>query len=237
MKTAILVGGKGMRLHEFTKEMPKALVQIGGKPILWHIMKIYAAQGFTDFVLCMGYYGEQIKEHFENNNPENWKIEYIDTGLESNKAERLRQIKKYMDGEENFFVAYGDDVSDVDIRKVLEFHKQKKKVATLTTVNPPSQFGTLRCDMLSGAVIEFEEKPKIKDQWINGGFFVFNKKIFDYLHRVKGELEGEVFTALAKDEELVAYRHSGFWGCMNNFKEWSELDELWKSRKAPWKKW
>jgi len=234
MKTAILVGGKGMRLREFTEEMPKAMVPIGGKPILWHIMKIYATAGFTDFVLCTGYYREQIEEYFKKNN-EGWTIEFADTGLESSKAERLRRIEKFMGGEENFFVAYGDDVSDVDINAVLEFHREKGKVATLTTVNPESQFGVLELDE-SGAVMGIREKPRL-NTWINGGFFVFNKRIFEYLRRVKGELENEVFAELVREGQLVARKHGGFWGCMNTFKEWSELNEVWKSEKAPWKKW
>ncbi|MBU1939561.1 glucose-1-phosphate cytidylyltransferase, partial [Candidatus Micrarchaeota archaeon] len=222
-------------LREFTEEMPKAMVPIGGKPILWHIMKIYATAGFTDFVLCTGYHREQIEEYFRKNNEDNWNIEFVDTGLESTKAERLRRIEKFMEGENEFFVAYGDDVSDVDVKAVLEFHRKSGKVGTLTTVNPESQFGVLDLGE-SGAVKGIREKPRL-NTWINGGFFVFNRRIFDYLHKVQGELENEVFAELVNEQELVARKHEGFWGCMNTFKEWSELNELWKHGKAPWKKW
>lgn len=228
MKIVILAGGKGTRLYEYTKEMPKALVPIGDKPIIWHIMKIYASHGFTDFVVCAGCFKEQIEDYFARNNCEGWKVEIVDTGTESSKAERLKRIEGYLSGEENFFVAYGDDVSDVDIGKVLEFHRSSGKVATLTAVNPESQFGVIEFDHETGIVYGFVEKPKL-NQWINGGFFVFNRRIFDYLHRVNGELEDEVFSALVKDGELVAYQHNGFWKCMNTFKEWSDLNEVWNN--------
>lgn len=236
MKTVILAGGKGTRLREYTEDMPKALVAIGGKPIIWHIMKIYASRGFTDFVVCAGYFREQLEDYFAKNKTGGWNVEIADTGLDSTKAERIRRVEKFLQGDENFFLAYGDDVSDVDVRKVLDFHLKAKKTATLTTVNPESQFGIMKYDAKSGIVKEFIEKPKL-NQWINGGFFVFNKKIFGYLKKVPGELESEVFGALVKDKELVAYRHAGFWKCMNTFKEWSELNELWQKGGAPWKKW
>jgi len=234
----ILAGGKGTRMGEHTKEMPKAMALIGDKPIIWHIMKIYASQGFTDFVVCTGYFREQIEEYFRKgeNNPEGWGVECVDTGIESSKAERIMRVREYLEGDEDFFVAYGDDVSDVNIGKVLEFHRQKGKVATLTTVQPENQFGILNHDSVSGAVVEFVEKPKMKE-WINGGFFVFSRKIFGYIEKAGGELEDEVFSALVREGELVAYPHSGFWKCMNTFKEWSELNELWNGGKAPWKKW
>lgn len=236
MKTVILAGGKGTRLREFTEEMPKAMVPIGGKPILWHIMKIYAAQGFTDFVICTGYFRGQVEKYFGENNDEKWGIECVDTGLESSKAERIRRVEERLEGEEDFFVAYGDDVSDVNIGEVLKFHKKKGRVATLTTVRPENQFGRLKYDASTGIISQFEEKPKM-EEWINGGFFVFSKEIFDYIEKTGGELEREVFNALVKDRELVAYPHNGFWKCMNTFKEWSELNELWSAGKAPWKIW
>ncbi len=232
MKTVILCGGEGTRLREYTEAIPKPLVDVGGKPIIWHIMKIYSHYGFNDFVLCLGYKGEKIRQFFANNNSEGWKIEFVDTGEKSNKAERLMQVQ-HLIKDEIFLLAYGDDVSDVDIRKVIDFHMQYGKTVTLTAVNPESQFGVLNLD--GDKVAGFVEKPKL-GVWINGGFFVMDKSIFKYLKK-GNELEDQTFKELALKGEVMAYRHSGFWKCMNVFKDVMELNDLWGKGKASWKVW
>ncbi|MBU0628032.1 MAG: NTP transferase domain-containing protein [Nanoarchaeota archaeon] len=233
MKVAILCGGKGTRLKELTEEIPKPLVEIGGKPILWHIMKIYSHYGFNDFILCLGYKGNLIEEYFRNNSnkEQRWNIEFVDTEENSNKGQRIKKIENYIK-EDNFFVAYGDDVSDVNIKKVLEQHMKNNKIVTLTAVNPESQFGIMDINH-NNEIIEFKEKPKL-DHWINGGFFVFNKRIFDYL-KDNCDLETDAFKALVKEKQITAFKHDGFWKCMNTFKDTMELNELWDNDKAPWK--
>ncbi|MBI3052410.1 NTP transferase domain-containing protein [Candidatus Woesearchaeota archaeon] len=232
MKTVILCGGEGTRLREYTESIPKPLVEVGGKPILWHIMKAYAHYGFDDFVLCLGYKGEKIREYFEKNNSEGWKITYADTGEKASKAERLMQIERHIDSK-LFFTAYGDDVSDIDINGLLEFHEENGKTVTLTAVNPESQFGVLSLhgDLVAG----FIEKPKL-DTWINGGFFVMDRKIFSHLQKGK-ELEDDTLKELAAKGEVAAYRHNGFWKCMNVFKDVVELNQLWEKGNAAWKVW
>ncbi len=231
MKVVILCGGKGTRLKEYTEDIPKPLIEIGGKPILWHIMKIYAHHGFNNFVLCLGYKGKLIEEYFKNNNHENWNIEFVDTGEKSNKGQRIKKIEPYIK-EDTFFVAYGDDVADVNIKKILEYHTEKGKIVTLTAVNPESQFGIMEVDN-NNEITEFKEKPKL-DHWINGGFFVFNKRIFNYI-KDNYDLEKETFEELVKEKQICAFKHNGFWKCMNTFKDTIELNELWKKNKAPWK--
>ena len=231
MKTVILCGGKGTRLRELTEEIPKPLVEIGGKPILWHLMKIYSHYGFNDFILCLGYKGELIKEYFSRNNKENWKITFVDTGEEANKAERIKKVQKYIK-DDNFFVAYGDDVCDVNVKKVLDLHLKKNKVVTLTAVNLLSPFGVMEVND-NDEVTEFKEKPKL-DYWMNGGYFVFNKKIFNYL-KEGYDLEKEAFEELAKEKQIAAFKHHGFWKSMNTFKDVVELNELWEKGDAPWK--
>jgi len=233
MKVAILCGGKGTRLKELTEELPKPLVEIGGKPILWHIMKIYSNYGFNDFILCLGYKGEKIQEYFQSNNKENWNIEFIDTGQNTNKGERIKKIEPYIK-ENNFCVAYGDDVADVNIKDILDFHLKNNKIVTLTAVPLLSQFGIMEMNN-NNEIIEFKEKPKL-DHWINGGFFVFNKKIFSYI-KPNYDLEKEAFEELVKEKQIQAFKHDGFWKCMNTFKDTMELNELWENNKAPWKVW
>ena len=235
MKVAILCGGKGTRLKELTEDLPKPLVEIGGKPIIWHIMKIYSHYGFNDFILCLGYKGKLIEEYFSksSNKEQKWNIEFVDTGENSNKGQRVKKIEKYIK-EDNFFVAYGDDVSDVNIKKVLEHHLKSSKIVTLTAVNPESQFGIMEINS-SNEIIEFREKPKL-DHWINGGFFIFSKKIFGYL-KDNYDLETDAFGALVKEKQISAFKHDGFWKCMNTFKDTMELNELWNRNKAPWKVW
>ena len=235
MKTVILCGGEGKRMREYTESIPKPLVEVGGKPILWHIMKIYSHYGYNDFVLLLGYKGEKIREYFEKNNSEGWRIEFADTGEKSSKAERLMQAKHHIsnDNDNDFLLAYGDDVSDVNINKVVELHKRSGKTVTLTAVKPESQFGILQLE--GNQVTGFIEKPKL-EYWINGGFFVISRKIFDFL-RKGNELEYETFRELAKKKEIIAYRHTGFWKCMNVFKDAAEMNELWAQGRAPWKMW
>lgn len=231
MKVVILCGGEGTRLMEYTHKVPKPLVKIGSKPILWHIMKFYACQGFNDFILCLGYKGDQIKEYFKNE--KEFKIKFVDTGLKSNKAERIKQIEEYIT-EDEFFVAYGDDLSNVDIKKLLEYHKSQNKIVTLTAIRPYSQFGILQFHE-NNTITGFKEKPLL-DHWINGGFFVFNKQIFKYLKKGM-ELEKEVFEQLVKENQVLAFKHEGFWKCMNTFKDTLELNKIWEEDKAKWNLW
>tara|TARA_Y100000310_G_scaffold334203_1_gene413376 strand:+ start:1576 stop:2286 length:711 start_codon:yes stop_codon:yes gene_type:complete len=233
MKTVILCGGEGTRLRELTESIPKALVDVGGKPILWHIMRFYSAQGFHDFILCLGYKKDMIIDYFKNNPEPSMNIEFVDTGEKVTKSERLKKIRPLMEGD-NFLLAYGDDLSNVDINKVIEFHNEKNKIVTITTVNPRSDFGVIELDKENN-ITGFIEKPKIKNTWINGGFAVLNTKIFDYLN--DGELEDEVYKKLADEKNICAYKHNGFWMGMNTFKDQVELSNLWNSGKHPWKVW
>ncbi len=238
MKVVILCGGKGTRLSEKTEEIPKPLVEIGDKPILWHIMKIYSHFGFKEFVLLLGYKGEKIEEYFSKSKhaQEDWKIHFIDTGLDANKAERIKQVKEILmeDKDDDFFLAYGDDVSDVDIKKVLEFHNKNKKIVTLTAVNLMSPYGILEVNE-NNEIMEFVEKPML-DHWINGGFFVVNKKIFKHM-KSGWELENEIFEELVKEKQIAAFKHKGFWKSMNTLKDTIDLNDLWKNKDAKWKVW
>ncbi|MEW6102663.1 MAG: glucose-1-phosphate cytidylyltransferase [bacterium] len=254
MKVVILCGGKGTRLNEETEFRPKPLVKIGDMPILWHIMKIYSYYGFNDFILCLGYRGEMIKEFFVNfswmgqdfilelssskktllpsNSLPNWKITFVDTGQETNTGGRIKKIEKYI-GEDTFMATYGDGVSNINIKSLLEFHKEKGRIATLTAIHPPSQFGII--EEKDGIAASFKEKPML-DGLINGGFFVFNKKIFSYLS-FDSILEEEPLRELAKEKELSVYVHSGFWMCMDTFKQAQTLNNIWKEGKGLWKVW
>jgi glucose-1-phosphate cytidylyltransferase len=230
MEVVILCGGKGTRLNERTEEIPKPLVKVGDKPILHHLMQLYAHAGHKDFILCLGYKGEKIKEYFKDN--KEWNINFIDTGENANKAERLMKVKDSIK-DDIFLLAYGDDLSDVDINKVVDFHKRVNKIITLTAVPLMSQFGVIelneKCE-----VIKFREKPKL-DHFINGGFYVVGKKIFDYI-KPGYDLEKEAFEDLAKDRQIVAFKHNGFWKSMNTLKDVIELNELYNRGNAPWKK-
>lgn len=250
MKTVILCGGKGLRMGNQSMDIPKPLVKIGNEPILWHIMKIYSSQDFSDFVLCLGYLGEKIVEYFSNQDAdilrdyvngakklsiefgeENWDITCINTGPDTNTGGRIKELENYLDS--TFLATYGDGVANIDLKDLLRFHKKQKKVATITVVRPRSQFGIL--DIESDTVTNFEEKPRL-DHWVNGGFFVFEPDIFDY---IKGDevLEKEVFERLVKDSEMAAYKHHGFWECMDTFKDGIELNEMWNLDKAEWAIW
>jgi len=258
MKVVILAGGLGTRLTEETTVRPKPMVEIGGKPILWHIMKIYSHYGFNDFIICLGYKGYFIKEYFINyylynsditvelgsnnlvvhyTNSESFKVTLVDTGNETNTAGRLKRIEKYLT-DEPFMLTYGDGVSNIDLNELLKFHRAHGKLATLTSVQLPGRFGNLDTDE-NGVVKNFEEKPDGDGTWINGGFFVLNKGIFKYLDGNVDAVQWEKkpLSEIAKDGELAAYRHIGFWKCMDALRDKIELEELWQTEKAPWKIW
>lgn len=255
MKVVILAGGKGTRLAEETSVRPKPMVEVGGKPILWHIMRIYAARGFNEFLVACGYKGELIKEYFHNFSIHSsdyfidlasgnrtvvngcgvdWRVGLIDTGLETMTGGRLLRLRRFL-GDEPFMVTYGDGLGDINVCALAEFHRSHGKIATVTAVRPPSRFGNLT---LSGSsVCEFAEKPQADDGWINGGFFVFNPEIFDYLEDDESILEREPLERLARERQLMAFRHAGFWQPMDTLRERMLLDALWASGKAPWKIW
>jgi len=257
MKTVILCGGQGTRLREETEFRPKPLVEIGGKPVLWHIMKLYAHFGFIDFTLCLGYRGNMIKEYFLNyeamNNDftillganartifkgaheeQDFQVTLADTGQEAMTGERIKRIRKYVEGD-TFFLTYGDGVSDVNIVDLLAFHKNHGKIATMTTVRPYSRFGILETEP-EGKVLAFREKPQLEG-WANAGFFVFDGKIFDYLAGDNCTLEREPLEQLAAEGQLMAYRHEGFFFAMDTYREYLYLNDLWRSGNAPWRLW
>lgn len=256
MKVVILAGGFGTRLSEETDIKPKPMVEIGGKPILWHIMKTYSSYGFNDFVICLGYKGYMIKEWFANyflhmsdvtidlknndmkvheNYAEPWKITLIDTGDNTMTGGRLKRVQEYVD-DEAFMLTYGDGVGDIDMEKLLEFHKQSGKKATLTAVQPLGRFGALELDEKS-KILSFKEKPKGDGAWINGGFFVLEPDVFNYIDGDRTVWEREPLEGLSKDRELVAYRHTGFWQPMDTLRDKLHLQNLLDSGNAPWKKW
>lgn len=255
-KVVILCGGRGTRMQSETEFKPKPLVEIGRKPILWHIMKIYSFYGFNDFILCLGYRGYMIREYFlhyelmnndftltlgsndiriyNQSKEKNWKITFVDTGENAQTGARVKRIEKYIK-EDIFMLTYGDGVANIDIRKLLNFHRSHNKIGTVTGVHPSSRFGEL---VIRGdSVVEFGEKPQIKDGFINGGFFVFHRKFFNYL---KDEddcyLEKEPLENLARDGELKVYKHEDFWQCMDTQRELDILNKLWETG-APWKVW
>jgi glucose-1-phosphate cytidylyltransferase len=229
MRVVILCGGQGIRLWPYTRRIPKPLIRIGGKPILHHVMKAYERFGYRDFILCLGYKGDQIRKYFEEN-PEGWNIHYVDTGLESPTGERIRRIASAVDGEA-FFATYADGVANVDLEELLRYHRGRGRIATITVVRPFSPFGVVTIGE-GGEVVSFQEKPLMQD-WINGGFFVFSREVFDHIR--SGEvLEREVFGRLAALGQLSAYRHSGFWRCMDTYKDAIDLNDLAKAPEAPW---
>ena len=233
MKAVILAGGYGTRISEESHLLPKPMIEIGGKPILWHIMKIYLAHKIDDFVICLGYKGEKIKEYFEQFDSKLWNVQLIDTGLDTMTGGRLKRIQDKID--DTFCVTYGDGVSDVNLNNLISFHKEKKSLATLTAIHPPERFGVLN---LSGDyVTEFHEKHTGESSWINGGFFVFEPEIFDYLHDDSTVLERTPLETLAKEQKLTAFKHNGFWYPMDTLRDKKHLETLWTSEKAPWKIW
>ncbi len=227
MQVVVLCGGKGTRLSEYTEEIPKPLIEIGPKPILWHLVKLYRKFGHKDFIFCLGYKGEKIKKFFQNE--KNANVEFVDTGLETNKAERILKVK-HLIKDDNFFVTYGDDLSDVNVNKLYSFHKKNKKIVTLTAVNLESPFGIL--ELRKNDVVGFKEKPKL-DYLMNGGFYVFNKKIFDYMKK-RHDLEKDVLSDLAKVKQIAAFKHNGFWKSMNTLKDVMELNDLYNKGRLKW---
>jgi glucose-1-phosphate cytidylyltransferase len=260
MKVVILCGGKGTRLREETEFRPKPMVPIGNRPILWHIMKIYAAQGHKDFILCLGYKGEVIRDYFRNyfwmtsdvtlglgqapsvqfhnrHQEEDWRVTLVDTGEDTLTAGRVKRIESFLGSDEEFFLTYGDGVGNVDVNQVLATHRQGGKVLTLTAVHPPGRFGELTLND-GGQVTEFNEKPQTESGWINGGFFVASRSLFDCLDNTDNiMLEQQPMQRLAAAGQLQAHRHAGFWQPMDTFQEYTLLNRLWSEGKAPWKVW
>lgn len=254
MKVVILCGGKGTRLREETEYRPKPMIEIGGRPILWHIMKVYAYHGFKDFVLCLGYKGHMIREYFLHyramcsdftinlgsrseiqfhgaHDEEEWNVTLVDTGLETLTAERVSHVRMYVEGQ-TFLVTYGDGISNINFRALVEFHRRQGRLATLTGVRDVSRFGVLQTDGDS-RVVGFKEKPQIQD-YINAGFFVFEPEVFGYLEGQACMLEQGPLPRLAADRQLSIYQHNGFWHCMDTYRDYLHLTELWDSGQAPW---
>ncbi|GAK58821.1 glucose-1-phosphate cytidylyltransferase [Candidatus Vecturithrix granuli] len=259
MKVAILAGGSGSRLAEETEIKPKPMVEIGGKPILWHIMMIYSYCGFKDFVIALGYKGEKIKEYFltycafssslmvnlkngevtyldqeKNCEQMDWRVQLIDTGLSTLTGGRIKRLAPYI-GNETFMLTWGDGVADINLHKLLEFHRSHGKLATLTAVRPPARYGHL--NIQGDKIEEFTEKPQLGEGWINGAFFVLEPGIFDYIEGDQTQWEKEPLEQLAKDGQLMAYRHTSFWQCMDTLREKYLLENYWRSGNAPWKIW
>ncbi|MBS1644040.1 MAG: glucose-1-phosphate cytidylyltransferase [Bacteroidetes bacterium] len=257
MKVVIFAGGRGTRISEESTLRPKPMIAIGGRPILWHIMKIYAAYGHTEFIICLGYKGWMIKEYFINyyhhnadltvdlkdnsvevhsNHAEPFKITLVETGLDTSTAGRLRRVLPYTNGEP-FMLTYGDGVSDVDINKLLAFHQQSGRICTMTSIQATSRFGVIKMDD-KGKISSFEEKPADSGTWINGGFFVLQPEIKDYLHPDADEVmwERQPMDDLAKEGQIAAYKHHGFWKAMDTLRDKEELEGLWEKNNAPWAK-
>jgi len=259
MKTVILAGGFGTRISEETSVLPKPMVEIGGMPILWHIMKMYSSYGHNDFIICLGYKGNIIKDFFTNyylhnsnftidlktnsieilnNSIEPWKVTLVDTGEKTMTGGRLKRVRDYI-GDETFFMTYGDGVSDVNIDKVLAFHKSNKTFATLTTVQPPERFGIINLEKDSKLVSSFKEKPKgdaLKQHWINAGFFALEPQVFDYLEDDSTIWEKKL-EVLASMGQLAAFKHNGYWQSMDTLMDKNLLNSIWSKGKAPWKSW
>jgi len=258
MKVVIFAGGLGTRISEETDARPKPMVEIGGKPILWHIMKIYDRFGFNDFIICLGYKGYIIKEYFMNyflhnsditldlgsnklevhgSHTEAFKVTLVETGVNTKTAGRLKQVERYL-GNEDFMLTYGDGLSDVNIKELLAFHKQQNKIATVTAIQLDARFGGMDISK-NGEVTSFREKTKDESKWINGGFFVLRPEVFKYL---KGDMdnmmwEDEPLEKLTEDNQLAAYQHKGFWKCMDALRDKIELEAIWQSGQAKWKTW
>lgn len=258
MKVVLFAGGLGTRISEETDTRPKPMVEIGGRPVLWHIMKIYSYYGFNDFVICLGYKGYLIKEYFINyflhnaditvdlsNNKteihgtsaEAFKVTLVETGLNTKTAGRLKQVQKYI-GNEDFLLTYGDGVCDVNLTDLVAFHNSHNKLATVTAIQLDARFGGMDLGQ-NGEVVSFKEKAKDESKWINGGFFVLNPAVFKYLEGDMSEMmwEDEPLENLTNDNQLVAYQHKGFWKCMDALRDKIELEELWKTNNAKWKVW
>ena len=257
MQVVILCGGFGTRIREETEFRPKPMVEIGGKPILWHIMKSFAHHGYKDFILCLGYKGEEIKNYFLNyerlNNDfsielgsgniqlfnhhqeQGWRVTLVDTGLKTMTGARVKRIEKYVEGNQ-FMLTYGDGVTDLNINELLKFHQNRDCIGTVTGVSPPSRYGEL--GITGDKVVSFLEKPDVESSFISGGYFVFNRKIFDYLSDDEEcVLEREPLERLAGDGQLAVYAYAGFWQCMDTYRDYTYLNELWNQDRAHWKTW
>jgi glucose-1-phosphate cytidylyltransferase len=255
MKAVILAGGIGTRISEETSIRPKPMVEVGGRPILWHIMKIYSAHGVNDFIVCLGYKGYVIKEYFANyflhmsdvtfnmagnkmevhqQSVEPWKVTLVDTGQDTQTAGRLRRIRSYL-GDETFCMTYGDGVADIDIGKLIAFHRKQDTLATVTAVQPPGRFGALNMD--KQRIVSFEEKPQGDRSWINGGYFVLEPQVIDYIDGDDTIWESGPMERLAREGKLAAYLHKGFWHCMDTMRDRNYLEEAWNAGRAPWKIW
>ena len=257
MKVVILAGGRGTRINEETEVLPKPMVEIGGKPVIWHIMKLYSHYGFNDFIICLGYRGYMIKEYFSHyfmhmsdvtidlsknetkvhiTSSEPWKITLVDTGLETMTGGRLNRVKKYV-GNQPFLLTYGDGLADINIKKSIEFHKKNKNLATLTAIQNAGRFGVLDINQ-KAKVASFLEKPQDESSWISGGFFVLEPKVFDFIAKSDAAVwEREPLENLAKAGKLGAYKHKGFWSCMDTLRDKLELEKIWRSGNVPWKVW
>jgi glucose-1-phosphate cytidylyltransferase len=257
VKAVILAGGRGTRISEESDARPKPMIEIGGKPILWHIMKIFSAAGVQDFVVCLGYRGYMIKEYFANyflhtsdvtfdvarnqmevhsRSAEPWRVTLVDTGAETMTGGRIKRIRPYVDGED-FCMTYGDGVADIDVRQLLTFHARHHKAATVTAVQPQGRFGSLLLHGENGTVTGFEEKPKGDGRWINAGFFVLSPAIFDTIAGDSTVWEEEPLQLLSQRGDLSAYRHEGFWHAMDTVRDRAHLEHLWRTGSAPWKVW
>jgi glucose-1-phosphate cytidylyltransferase len=255
LKAVILAGGLGTRISEESHLRPKPMIEIGGRPILWHIMKIYSHWGIDDFVICLGYKGYVIKEYFANyflhmsdvtfdmvenrmevhqRNAEPWRVTLVDTGQETLTGGRLKRVRPYL-GNETFCFTYGDGVEDLDVGKLIEFHRGHGRLATLTAIQPPGRYGAVVMDR--GRVTKFHEKPAGDGAWINGGFFVLEASAFDYIEGDRTSWESEPLVRMSHDGELHAYRHAGFWQAMDTLRDKNQLEDLWQSGRAPWKCW
>lgn len=256
MKAVILAGGFGTRISEESHLRPKPMIEIGGKPLLWHILKIYSHYGINDFVICLGYKGYMIKEYFANyflhmsdvtfdmntnqmqvhhKTAEPWRVTLVDTGESSMTGGRSRRVREYLDDGEDFCFTYGDGVANVDIPKLLAFHRDSGRLATVTAIQPPGRYGALAMD--DDRVLGFQEKPKGDGGWINGGFFVLSPKVLDYIPSDDTTWEQEPLIQLAEAGQLGAYKHDGFWQAMDTLREKNLLEDLWQSKTAPWKVW
>lgn len=257
MKVVILAGGYGTRLSEETSIRPKPMSEIGGMPILWHIMKIYSAYGLNDFIICCGYKGYMIKEYFANyalhmsdvtfdlknhtthihqNNAEPWKVTLVNTGETSMTGGRIKRIKGYVKNE-TFCCTYGDGVTNLNMKELIQFHKKEKRLATVTAVQPPGRFGAMSLKVGQNYISDFREKPRGDGAWISGGFFVLEPEIFDYIENDSTVWEQSPMQQLATDKQLSVYRHSGFWQCMDTLRDKNLLENLWASGESPWKIW
>lgn len=257
MKVVIFAGGLGTRISEESHLKPKPMIEIGQYPILWHIMKIYSHYGFNEFIICLGYKGHIIKEYFANyfmygadvtfdmripnhmevhsEVVEPWKVTLVNTGLETQTGGRLKRVRKYL-GNDTFLLTYGDGVSDINIKDTITFHKKHKKIATVTAVQPSGRYGILGISEDS-TVLEFVEKPKNLDAWVNGGFFVLEPEVLDYIEGDAISFEGAPLSNLAREGQIAAFRHKGFWKCMDTMRDKNQLENMWDNERAPWKVW